>query len=277
MLTTLSEALFLPEPQEGFRERNVEFEATLPDVRIDCLLFLSPAERETSQQGALKGLGTINVLHIKAPGDKFTEKQLQTYLGQALIINGSEKVGEAESVLLVILCSERPRGILESKIFRFKLNASEPYVYENESDWFFPVRIFILNDIPLTDENLPLYFPFVPFITAREKFLEFFPKIGHLEISTAWEFFCDLFASRANPLYEEVRKMILQLSAEDIQHALQYVPKDEMPEVINRLIRSSQPGTISEIIRSTLKSMPSEKRDQFKAEILKALEDGSFP
>ena len=89
MLTMLSEALSLPALSEDTPTRNVEFEATLPDVRIDCLLFLTNAQAGHAQSGALKELGTLNVLHIKATGDRFTLEHLQTYLGEALILNSS--------------------------------------------------------------------------------------------------------------------------------------------------------------------------------------------
>ena len=236
MLTVFSEALDLPELNEGLRERNIEFEAALPDVRIDCLLFLTPKEMQESRSGPLKHLGTINVLHIKAIGDKFTEKHLQTYLGQGLIINGSDKVGKSEAVILLIISSERPTKILEGKTFAFQQNHNEPWIYENQSDWFFPVKILVLNDIDLTEENLSVYFPFVPFISDRDKFLEFFPKIATLPIPEVWKFFCDLFASRTNPLYEEVRKMTFWLTADDIQKALEHVQEEEMPAVIHRIL-----------------------------------------
>ncbi len=236
MLTVFSDALALPELKEGLRVRNVEFEATLPDVRIDCLLFLTPEEVQKSHSGVLKDLGTINVLHIKAIGDNFTEKHLQTYLGQGLIVNGSNKVSESEIVVLLILCSEKPSNILENDVFQFKPNSDDSWIYKNKHKWFFPVRILVLNDIDLTDENLPTYFPFVPFITVKAKFLEFFPKIGNLDIPEVWKFFCDLFASKTNPLYWEVTKMPFWLNADDIQHAFEHVRQEERAAVLDRIL-----------------------------------------
>ena len=221
--------------------QNLSPNMTLPDVRIDCFLFLTPEEMQESRLGALKDLGTINVLHIKATGDNFTKKHLQTYLGQGLIVNGSDKVGGSEIVVLLILCSEKPSNILENDVFQFEPSSDEEWVYKNKHKWFFPVRILVLNDIDLTDENLPTYFPFVPFITARKKFLEFFPKIGDLNISEVWKFFCDLFASKANPRYWEVTKMTFWLTADDIQHALEHVRQEEIPAVFDRMLSRIPP------------------------------------
>ncbi len=263
MLTALSDALALPELKEGLRVRNIEFEATLPDVRIDCLLFLTPEEMEESRQGPLKDLGTINVLHFKAIRDKFTVKDLQTYLGQGLIVNGSEKVDESEKVVLSILCSEPPSEALDNKIFKFESGSNEPWVYANKCEWFFPVRIVVLNDIDLTDENLPIYFPFVPFISNKEKFLEFFPKIASLEIPEAWKLLCELFASKVNPRYKEVRRMIYWLTADDIQIALGHVREEEMPAVLDKVweqIPRMPADEIPEVLSNLLNRLPPEQR-----------------
>jgi len=106
----------------------------------------------------------------------------------------------------------------------------------NKNDWFFPVRILILNDIDLTDENLAIYFPFVPFISNKKKFLEFFPKIATLEIPELWKFYCDLFAQKTNPHYEEVKKMIFQLTPDDMIKAIESVPPEDVPEAFDKML-----------------------------------------
>ncbi|MFQ6041323.1 MAG: hypothetical protein ACE5PV_10745 [Candidatus Poribacteria bacterium] len=161
MLTILSEALYLPELYEATEKRNVEFEATLPDVRIDCLLFLTKEQTCQSKSGNLKELSTINVLHIKAIGDSFTLEHLQTYLGEALILDSSTQIKPSDQVVLLVICSESFPQVLNGKNFEFVPKQDEPWVYMNKNDWFFPVRIFILNEIDLTDENLAIYFPFL--------------------------------------------------------------------------------------------------------------------
>ena len=236
MLTILSEALSLPELFEDTQRRNVEFEATLPDVRIDCLLFLTKEQVCRAKSGALKELSTINVLHIKAIGDSFTLEHLQTYLGEALILNSSTQIKPSDKVVLLVICSESFPQVLNGKIFEFIPKQDEPWVHMNKNDWFFPVRILILNEIDLTDENLAIYFPFVPFISNKKKFLEFFPKIATLEIPEVWKFYCDLFAQKTNPHYEEVRKMILQLTPDDMIKAIESVPLENVPEAFNKML-----------------------------------------
>jgi hypothetical protein len=235
MLTMLSEALALPPLSDEATERNVEFEAILPDVRIDCLLLLTDEEVNQVESGALKELGTINVVHIKAIGDRFTLEHLQTYLGQALILNSSTQTKPTDRIFLLVICSESFPQVLNGQIFKFVPKPGEPWVYMNKVDWFFPVRILVLNEIHLTDENLAIYFPFVPFISDKEKFLEFFPKIATLEIPDLWKLYCDMFAQKTNPHYAEVRKMILQLTPDDALKAIQYV-SDDVPETINKIV-----------------------------------------
>ena len=234
MLTMLSEALSLPELSEDARKRNVEFEATLPDVRIDCLLFLTKGQSSQAKSGALKELGTINVLHIKAIGDSFTIEHLQTYLAEALILNSSVQIKSSDQVVLLVICSESFPQVLNGKIFEFIPKQDEPWIYMNKNDWFFPVRILILNEIDLTDENLAIYFPFVPFISNKKKFLEFFPKIATLDIPESWKFYCDLFAQKTNPHYEEVKKMIFQLTPDDALKAIKSV-SDDFPEAMDKI------------------------------------------
>jgi hypothetical protein len=94
----------------------------------------------------------------------------------------------------------------------------------------------ILNEIDLTDENLAIYFPFVPFISNKKKFLEFFPKIATLEIPEVWKFYCDLFAQKTNPHYEEVRKMIFQLTPDDMIKAIESVPSESVPEALGKML-----------------------------------------
>ena len=236
MLTILSEALFLPELSEDTKSRNVEFEATLPDVRIDCLLFLTKEQVRQAKSGALKELSTINVLHIKAIGDSFTLEHLQTYLGEALILNSSTQIKPSDRVVLLVLCSESFPQVLNGKIFEFVPKQDEPWVYMNKNDWFFPVRILILNEIDLTDENLTIYFPFVPFISNKKKFLEFFPKIATLDIPELWKLYCDLFAQKTNPHYEEVRKMIFQLTPDDMIRAIESVPSEDVSEALGKIL-----------------------------------------
>jgi len=236
MLTMLSEALSLPELFEDTERRNVEFEATLPDVRIDCLLFLTKEQVCQAKSGALKELGTINVLHIKAIGDSFTLEHLQTYLGEALILNSSTQIKGSDQVVLLVICSESFPQVLNGKIFEFIPKQGEPWVYMNKNEWFFTVRILILNEIDLTDENLAIYFPFVPFISNKRKFLEFFPKIATLEIPEVWKFYCDLFAQKTNPHYEEVRKMIFQLTPDDMIKAIESVPSEDVPEALGKIL-----------------------------------------
>jgi len=234
MLTILSEALSLPELFEDTKRRNVEFEATLPDVRIDCLLFLTTGQASQAKSGALKELGTINVLHIKAIGDKFSLEHLQTYLAEALILNSSTQIKPSDQVVLLVICSEFFPKVLNGKIFEFVPKQDEPWIYMNKNDWFFPVRILVLNEIDLTDENLAIYFPFVPFISNKKKFLEFFPKIERLEIPEVWKFYCDLFAQKTNPHYEEVKKMIFQLTPDDALKAIKSVSSD-FPEAMSEI------------------------------------------
>jgi len=104
----------------------------------------------------------------------------------------------------------------------------------NKNDWFFPVRILILNEIDLTDENLAIYFPFVPFISNKKKFVEFFSKIATLEVPELWKFYCDLFAQKTNPYYSEVKKMIFQLSPDDALKAIKSV-SDDFPEAMDKI------------------------------------------
>ena len=236
MLTILSEALFLPELFEDTEKRNVEFEATLPDVRIDCLLFFTKEQARRAKSGALKELSTINVLHIKAIGDNFTLAHLQTYLAEALVLNSSTQIKPSDQVVLLILCSESFPQVLNGKIFEFVKKQDEPWIYMNKNDWFFPVRILILNDIDLTDENLAIYFPFVPFISNKKKFVEFFPKIATLEIPELWKFYCDLFAQKTNPHYSEVKKMIFQLTPNDMIKAIESVSLENVPEAFNKML-----------------------------------------
>jgi len=235
MLTLLSEALSLPELFEDTKRRNIEFEATLPDVRIDCLIFLTKEQAYQAANGALKELGTINAVHIKAIGDNFTLAHLQTYLAEALILNSSTKTKSSDQVVLLVICSEFFSQVLNGKIFEFVPKKDEPWVYMNKNDWFFPVRILILNKIDLTDENLAIYFEFVPFISNKKKFLEFFPKIAALEIPEPWKFYCDLFAQKTNPHYEEVKKMIFQLTPDDALKAIKSV-SDDFPEAMDKIV-----------------------------------------
>ena len=236
MLTILSEALYLPELFEDTEKRNVEFEATLPDVRIDCLLFLTKEQACRAKSGALKELNTINLVHIKAIGDSFTNEHLQTYLGQALILNSSTQIGPSDQVVLLVICSEYFPQVLNGKIFEFVKKQDEPWIYMNKNDWFFPVRILILNDISLTDENLAIYFPFVPFISNKIKFVEFFPKIATLEIPEVWKFYCDLFAQKTNSHYSEVKKMNFQLTPNDMIKAIESVSLENVPEAFNKML-----------------------------------------
>jgi len=236
MLTILSEALYLPELSEGTQKRNVEFEATLPDVRIDCLLFLTKEQACRTKSGALKELSTINVLHIKAIGDNFTLEHLQTYLAEALILNSSTQIKPSDQVILLVVCSESFPQVLNGRIFEFVPKQDEPWVYMNKNDWFFPVRILVLNEIDLTDKNLAIYYPFVPFISNKTKFLEFFPKIAKLEIPELWKFYCDLFAQKTNPHYEEVKKMFLQLTPDDMIKAIESVPLENVPEAFDKML-----------------------------------------
>ena len=80
------------------------------------------------------------------------------------------------------------------------------------------------------------YFPFIPFISNKQKFLEFFPKIAKLEIPEPWKFYCDLFAQKTNPHYEEVRKMIFQLAPDDMIKAIESVPLENVPEAFNKML-----------------------------------------
>ena len=252
MLTTLSEALSLPALSEDTEKRNVEFEATLPDVRIDCLLFLAKAQADRAKDGALKELGTINVVHIKAIGDRFTLEHLQTYLAEALILNSSTQIKPTDQVVLFVICSDPFPQVLDGKIFEFEKKPDEPWVYMNKDDWFFPVRILILNEISLTDENLAIYFPFVPFISHKAKFLAFFPKIATLEIPELWKFYCDLFAQKTNPHYQEVKKMPFQLTPDDMIQAIESVPLDNVPEAFDKMLsrvpEAQRVGTIDRIL-----------------------------
>jgi hypothetical protein len=251
MLTMLSEALALPELFEGTPERNVEFEATLPDVRIDCLLFLTKEQADHAQSGGLKELGTLNVLHIKAVGDRFTLEHLQTYLAEALVINSSTQIRPTDQLILFVICSESFPQVLNGNIFEFVPKPDEPWVHVNKDPWFFPVRILILNEIHLTDENLAIYYPFVPFISHKEKFLEFFPKIGTLEIPELWKFYCDMFAQKTNPHYEEVKKMSFQLTPEDALKAIESVSHDfpeAMEQIFSRVPEDQRVKTIDHIL-----------------------------
>ena len=268
MLTILSEALSLPALSEDTKKRNVEFEATLPDVRIDCLLFLTKGQASQAESGALKELGTINVLHIKAIGDSFTLEHLQTYLGEALILNSSTQIKPSDQVVLLVICSESFPHVLNGKIFEFIPKQDEPWIYMNKNDWFFPVRILILNEIDLTDENLAIYFPFVPFISNKKKFLEFFPKIATLDIPESWKFYCDLFAQKTNPHYEEVKKMIFQLTPDDMIKAIESVPPEYVPEAFDKMLsRVSEEQRIETLNR--LKVLISEdKLKEWAREIL---------
>ena len=260
MLTLLSEALSLPELFEETEKRNVEFEATPPDVRIDCLLFLTKEQARKAKSGALKELSTINVLHIKAIGDNFTLEHLQTYLGQALIINSSAQTKSSEQVVLLVLCSESFPQVLNGKIFEFVPKQEEPWVYMNKNDWFFPVRILILNEIGLTDENLSIYFMFVPFISNKKKFLEFFPKIARLDIPELWKFYCNLFAQKTNPHYSEVREMIFQLTPDDMIMAIESVPAEDVPEALDKILSRVPEEQRVRTIDMILPHIPEEQR-----------------
>jgi len=262
MLTMLSEALSLPALYEDTEKRNVEFEATLPDVRIDCLLFLTKEQVCQAKSGALKELGTINVLHIKAIGDSFTLEHLQTYLGEALILNSSTQIKESDQVVLLVICSESFPQVLNGKIFEFIPKQDEPWVYMNKNEWFFPVRILILNELDLTDENLAIYFPFVPFISNKRKFLEFFPKIATLEIPEVWKFYCDLFAQKTNPHYEEVRKMIFQLTPDDMIKAIESVPSEDVPEALGKMLNRVSEEQRIRTVNMILPHIPEERRTE---------------
>ncbi len=260
MLTTLSEALYLPALSEDTKKRNVEFEVTLPDVRIDCLLFLTKEQVRQARSGALKELGTINVLHIKAIGDSFTLEHLQTYPGEALILNSSTQIKPFDQVVLLVICSESFFHVLNGEIFELVPKQEEPWIYMNKNDWFFPVRILILNDIDLTDENLEIYFPFVPFISNKKKFMEFFPKIATLEIPELWKFYCDLFAQKTNPHYEEVKKMLFQLTPDDMIRAIESVPSDNVPEAFDKMLSRVPEEQRVRTIDMILPHIPEEQR-----------------
>ena len=267
MLTTLSEALYLPVLSEDTKKRNVEFEVTLPDVRIDCLLFLTKEQVRQARSGALKELGTINVLHIKAIGDSFTLEHLQTYLGEALILNSSTQTKPFDQVVLLVICSEPFFQVLNGKIFEFVPKQDEPWIYMNKNDWFFPVRILILNDIALTDENLAIYFPFVPFISNKKKFMEFFPKIVTLEIPELWKFYCDLFAQKTNPHYEEVKKMLFQLTPDDALKAIKSV-SDDFPEAMDKIFSRVPEEQIIETLNRMKTLISEDKLKEWAREIL---------
>lgn len=49
-----------------------------------------------------------------------------------------------------------------------------------------------------------------------------------------WKFYCDLFAQKTNPHYEEVKKMIFQLTPDDALKAIKSV-SDDFPEAMDKI------------------------------------------
>jgi hypothetical protein len=186
-------------------------------------------------------------------------------------------------VVLFVICSESFPQVLDGEIFEFVPKPDEPWVYINKKDWFFPVRVMILNAIDLTDENLAVYFPFVPFISDKQKFLEFFPKIATLEIPELWKFYCDLFAQKINPYYEEVKKMRFQLTPDDALKAIESVSEDfpeAMDKIFSRVPEEQRVRTIDlilphiperkriEVFNALIRQIPEDQLKEWAREIL---------
>jgi len=55
-----------------------------------------------------------------------------------------------------------------------------------------------------------------------------------LDIPELWKLYCDLFAQKTNPHYEEVRKMIFQLTPDDALKAIKSV-SDDFPEAMEKI------------------------------------------
>ena len=81
------------------------------------------------------------------------------------------------------------------------------------------------------------------FEDAKNRNVEFqFFKGGHLEphMGEGTEF-SDLFALKTNPHYEEVKKMIFQLTPDDMIKAIESVPPKDVPEAFDKML-SRVPG-----------------------------------
>lgn len=192
-----------------------------------------------------------------------------------MIVNGSNKVDDKEQVVLLVICSEKPsNAILENRFFKFTLKDGEPWIYQNQDDWFFPVRIIVLNEIELTDENLSTYFPFVPFISDRAKFLEFFPKIQNLDIPEYWKFWCEVFASKTNPLYQEVERMDYHfLDFEDVKLLLSHTPKSFMPGVLEYVLTRTPPEEVSQTLDKIVRQLEPELRKEILEKLSREQEE----